>query len=105
MLKHEVEAFLGKVAEDGTPENKLYKRWRTLPTTRAIVDVMQYMSTPSQASEKIAGLPGTGEDGACAILGFCVGMSKAIEEMMTLDSSIRIDGETKEPEESFETQA
>lgn len=88
MMQEEADKLIDDINTEGTVAYKQYKIWKQSRMTQKMVSLMQYLSTPDKALNKIVAIPGTGGDAACSLIGVLSGRAQCLDEMMTIDSYI-----------------
>tara|TARA_Y100000289_G_scaffold51407_1_gene52503 strand:- start:119 stop:439 length:321 start_codon:yes stop_codon:yes gene_type:complete len=84
----EVARYLDELNKPGTDLHRSYVRWKSSKMTKLITGILYDLSTPDKCAGKLTNIPGTGNDSACAMLGYVLGRSHAVTEMMQLDGLI-----------------
>lgn len=99
MTPEKAEEILAEINKPGSDLNLKYLRWQANKMTEMLGDIMYFLSAPDQCTGKLANVPGSGEDSACAMLGYSLGRSHSVTELLTLN---RLLPEVPaEPEENF----
>ena len=88
MTIEELEDRIVAINTEGSDLNIKYKKWTKSPMTSLVKDILFTLSTPDKCAGKLVNVPGTGEESACAMLGYVLGRSHAVSEMMQLDDLI-----------------
>lgn len=93
MTEDEVNRYISELNTPGSDLDIKYDKWKKHPMTKIVTAIMYNLSTPDKCASKLVNVPGTGNDSACAMLGYVLGRSHTVTEMMQLDS-IAPQGET-----------
>lgn len=83
-----VETYIQELNRDGSDLNLKYIKWKKSPMTKIVGQILYNLSTPDKCAGKLVNIPGTGEDSACAMLGYVLGRSHAVSEMLQLDDIV-----------------
>lgn len=100
MTEDEVNRYISELNVPGSDLEIKYDKWKKLPMTKLISGILYNLSTPDKCAGKLVNVPGTGNDSACAMLGYVLGRSHAVTEMLQLNT-IAPQGET-DVEETFQ---
>ena len=88
MNEDEVTQYLDELNIEGSDLHRKYVNWKSSKMTKLITGILYNLSTPDRCAGKLTNVPGTGNDSACAMLGYVLGRSHAVTEMMQLDSLV-----------------
>lgn len=99
MTEDEVNRYIAELNVPGSDLEIKYDKWKKHPMTKLISGILYNLSTPDKCAGKLVNVPGTGNDSACAMLGYVLGRSHAVTEMLQLNT-IAPQGET-DVEETF----
>ena len=88
----EIDQLINEINTDGSHLHQSYVKWKNNRMTKLVGSILYALSTPDKAAGKLVNVPGTGEDSACAVLGYVLGRSHATSEMMQLDQLVETVG-------------
>ena len=83
-----IETYIQELNREGSDLNLKYIKWKKSTITKIVGSVLYSLSTPDKCAGKLTNVPGSGEDSACAMLGYVLGRSHAVTEMLQLDDII-----------------
>ena len=99
MSPDKAEKLLKELNTPGSALNKKYLAWKKNPMTNQIADLLYYMSSPDKVVAMLTNVRGTGNEAACTQLGYVMGRSHTVTEMMSLDVSAPV--QPKDVPETF----
>ena len=56
--------------------------------SKLVTSILYDLSTPDKCATKLTNIPGSGNDAACAMLGYVLGRSHTVTEMLQLDNLV-----------------
>ena len=88
LLLEEAEEMIADLNDESSELSRQYRNWKKLNMTKKMVGLVSFLSSPDRAVGELTNVRGTGVEVATLTLGYVMGKSHALTDLMTLDSSV-----------------